>query len=729
MSWVSEQIDARRRLDREELEDSYARLAASVVGSQRAPRFTLDDAAAADDAVSAVLAFYGETPVDVPDDVTDPAERIDCAIRPTGVMKRPVRLEGAWWRNATGAYMGKLKDGGPVAIIPRRVRGFGYIDPATKNVVVIDKRTAGNLEPDALCFYRPLPARELSTGDVLNFIGKTLEFSDYMLLLVATLLVTLLGMLPTIAYRLLFDAVIPSGLKSLILPIGILLFGIICSQALIKVSSAIVNARLMVKLQVQMEAAVYARVMLLPPSFFRNFAPGDLAHRVSSMSLFVEVFSKSVLNVGLTCLFSFLYVVQIFGFAPTLAVPALAVALIQIAAALAALASTIRYNRVQMQQKTKLSGVVPTLLQGVPKLKVAGAEKRAFSFWARRYTEMSQALYGRPALLLAAPALIPLIAVAGTIVFYGIAATTNVSSADYMAFNYAFGMVSGAITALATAIPMFARMRPLFEMVEPIMKAVPETLSNQKQVSSLEGAIEVSNVSFRYADNLPLVLNGVSLKINPGEYVAIVGATGCGKSTLLRLMLGFEKPSTGSVFYDDTDLASVDARSVRRNIGVVMQNGDLFAGDIFSNITIMNPRATVDDAWEAAELAGIADDIRKMPMGMQTLISEGAGGVSGGQRQRLLIARAVCGKPRILMLDEATSALDNVTQKHVSDALERLRCTRIVIAHRLSTIRECDRIVMLDGGRIAEDGTYDELVAQGGKFADLVARQQLTSTE
>ena len=725
MGWFSEQIEMRRHLDERELEDSYARLAASVVGSDRAPQFTLDDAAAADDAIGAVMAFYGQVPAEVPDDVTDPAERIDCALRPTGVMKRPVRLEGAWWRDATGAFLGKLKDGGTVAIIPRRTRGYGYVDPATKQKVVINKRTAADLEPDALCFYRPLPARELSVRDVVDFIRKSLSPSDYALMLVATLLVTLLGMLPTVAYRLLFDAVIPSGLMSLIMPIGMLLFGIICSQALIKVSSAVVNARLMVKLQVQMEAATYARVMLLPPSFFRNFAPGDLAHRVSSMSLFVEVLSKSVLNVGLTCVFSLMYVVQIFGFAPALAGPALVVALVQLAAVLLALGSTIRYNRAQMLQKTKLSGVVPTLLHGVPKLKIAGAEKRAFSFWARRYAEMSNALYNRPALLLAAPVLIPLIAVAGTIAFYGVAATTGVSVADYMAFNYAFGMVSGAVTALATAIPMLARMRPLLEMVEPIMKAVPETLSNQKQISSLLGGIEVSNLSFRYADNLPLVLDDVSLKIEPGEYVAIVGTTGCGKSTLLRLMLGFEKPTSGSVFYDDQDLASVDARSVRRNVGVVMQNGDLFAGDMFSNITIMNPRASVDDAWEAAELAGIADDIRKMPMGMQTLVSEGGGGVSGGQRQRLLIARAVCGKPRILMLDEATSALDNVTQRHVSDALAGLNCTRIAIAHRLSTIREADRIVMLDGGHIVEDGSYDELVAKGGKFADLVARQQL----
>ena len=227
MGWFSEQVDARRAFDRAELEDAYARLAASVVGTGRSPRFTLDDAAAADDAVSAVLAFYGQTPAEVPGDVTDPMERIDCALRPTGVMKRPVRLEGAWWRNATGAYLGKLKDGGPVAIIPLRMHGYAYVDPATTAKVGVSKQTAGNLEPEALCFYRPLPARELSTRDLLDFMRRSLEVSDYALMLVAMLLVTLLGMFPTVAYRLLFDAVIPSNMTSLIMPIGMLLFGII----------------------------------------------------------------------------------------------------------------------------------------------------------------------------------------------------------------------------------------------------------------------------------------------------------------------------------------------------------------------------------------------------------------------------------------------------------------------------------------------------------------------
>jgi len=246
-------------------------------------------------------------------------------------------------------------------------------------------------------------------------------------------------------------------------------------------------------------------------------------------------------------------------------------------------------------------------------------------------------------------------------------------------------------------------------------------------VTRLSGAIELNNVTFRYTEDMPYVLDDLSLKIKPGQYVAIVGRTGCGKSTLMRLLLGFETPQKGAVYYDGRDLKRMDLKSLRRRIGAVMQNGRLFTGDIFSNITISAPWLTLDDAWEAAELAGMADDIRAMPMGMNTLISEGQGGISGGQKQRLLIARAIAPKPEILMFDEATSALDNITQKQVSDALDNMKCTRLVIAHRLSTIRHCDRIIVLDKGKIVEDGTYDELLAQKGFFAELVSRQLLDS--
>ena len=232
-------------------------------------------------------------------------------------------------------------------------------------------------------------------------------------------------------------------------------------------------------------------------------------------------------------------------------------------------------------------------------------------------------------------------------------------------------------------------------------------------------------MTFRYEKEGRKILDDLSLRIPARQYVAIVGKTGCGKSTLLRLLLGFETPEKGAIFYDRKDIQTLDLGSLRKCIGTVLQEGDLFSGSIFENIIISAPELTLDQAWKAAEIAGMADDIRAMPMGMSTMLQEGAGGISGGQRQRIMIARAVAPKPKLLLFDEATSALDNITQKHVSEALDRMRCTRIVIAHRLSTIRHCDRIQVMDGGKIVEDGTYDDLIAQNGIFAELVDRQRL----
>ena len=285
--------------------------------------------------------------------------------------------------------------------------------------------------------------------------------------------------------------------------------------------------------------------------------------------------------------------------------------------------------------------------------------------------------------------------------------------------------MSGAISAFASLAVANAQIKPILDMVEPVLKEVPEMDENKKIVTALSGGIELSHISFRYKESLPLVLDDISMKIRPGQYVAIVGKTGCGKSTLMRILLGFEKPEKGAVYYDGRNLDALDVKSLRHKIGVVMQNGKLFQGDIYSNITISAPQLTLKEAWEAAEMAGMKEDIENMPMGMHTVISEGSGGISGGQRQRLMIARAIAPKPKVLMFDEATSALDNITQKIVSDSLEKLKCTRIVIAHRLSTIRNCDRIIVLDGGKIIEDGTYDELIEKNGFFAELVERQRL----
>ena len=318
------------------------------------------------------------------------------------------------------------------------------------------------------------------------------------------------------------------------------------------------------------------------------------------------------------------------------------------------------------------------------------------------------------------------ISIVGTVVMYHTAIRTGVNAAEYYAFNTAYAMVSGAFLSLAGTALTAANIRPVFEMAEPILKTVPEISGEKEIITSISGGVEINNLSFRYDENSPVILNDISLKIRPGQYVAIVGKTGCGKSTLVRLLLGFEKAMKGGIYFDGKDINSIDLKSLRKNIGVVTQNGRLFAGDIYSNIVVAAPHLTVKDAWEAAAVAGIDEDIRNMPMEMNTLISEGGGGISGGQKQRIMIARAVAPKPKLLIFDEATSALDNITQKKVSDALDKMNCTRIVIAHRLSTIRNCEMILVMDEGRIVESGNYDELMKEGGFFCELVKRQQLS---
>ena len=366
-----------------------------------------------------------------------------------------------------------------------------------------------------------------------------------------------------------------------------------------------------------------------------------------------------------------------------------------------------------------------SLITGVQKIKLSGAEKRVFAKWLDLYSEGAELAYNPPTFLKINSVIAAAITLTSTILLYYLAAKSNIGQSNYFAFTAAYGMLMGAFLSVSSIALSAAQIQPALEMAEPFLKAEPESTERKQIVTGITGEVALERVSFRYDANSPYVLSDLSLNIAPGEYVAVVGRTGCGKSTLVRLLLGFETPENGAVYYDGRDMEKLDLPSLRRKIGTVMQDAGLFQGDIYSNIVITSPELTLEDAWEAAEKAGIADDIRAMPMGMFTVVSEGQGGISGGQRQRLMIARAIAPEPKLLIFDEATSALDNKTQKQVADALDAMGCTRIVIAHRLSTIKRCDRILVLDGGRIAEDGTYDELIKKGGVFTELVKQQQL----
>jgi len=725
MSWFEEQLETRKRLDDDQVAEAYERIARAIEGSKRAPRIMLDDVAATDSAVAVVLRYYGKKPADVPLSITDPIDRMDYLLRSCGMMKRRVKLEGRWWTDASGAYLGQLKTGEPVAIIPTGLRSYAYVEPSTSKKVLLTARTAADVMSEAFCFYRPLPDDSLSTRDLIRFMGASLDTGDYIRIVLASLAVALVGLLPAVANKLLFDRIIPSGELGLILPICALLLGAVLASTLIGILRSLVSTRMSSKLSMQMEAAMMGRVLTLPPSFFKERQAGDLAKRVKRVRTIVETLTGVFLNTGLTAIFSLVYIVQITAYAPSLVVPAIAIIVVQLVLGVAIAVAQARRQRLIVEADLKVSGLVPALLNGISKVKLAGAEKRAFAQWADAEAALLAAEYDLPLWYKVSGTLPTLVALIGTIVIYWAAGASGVSLADFMAFNVAYGAVSSAVIMLAGAGGRIAQVRSYLDSVQPLLQAVPEAANRGKQITSLSGSIELAGVTFRYDPSQPPVLEDLTMKVKPGEYLAIVGKSGSGKSTLLRLLLGFEKPERGAIYYGGQDVADMDARSLRRVIGVCLQNGGLFAGTLFSNIALAAPRATMDDAWEAAELAGVADDIRAMPMGMHTLITEGSGGVSGGQRQRILIARAVCSKPRILIFDEATSALDNVTQKHVSDSLAGLKCTRVVVAHRLSTIKLADRIVMLDGGHIIEEGTYDELIAADGEFADLVRRQQL----
>ncbi|MBQ1576798.1 MAG: NHLP bacteriocin export ABC transporter permease/ATPase subunit, partial [Oscillospiraceae bacterium] len=700
-------------------------MASAVLGKQRAGMLDYERIIAKA-AIDEILKYYHCKIAEVPDEIRDLDEQLEYCLRPHGLMRRSVILEKGWYKDAFGPMLAfRKEDGTAVALLPKAFPGYYYRDPVSGERVEINRKTAEQFEEEAICFYRPLPLKKLGVPDLIAYMKDCLNTGDYILIIALTLATTLLGLLLTKITRALTGFVLESTNVPLLWGTAVFMISAILASQLIDASKQLMMNRIEIKTSLAVEAAMMMRILNLPANFFRKYSSGELSSRYGAVNQLCELILGNVFSAGLGAVMSLLYITQIFHYAPALVGPALLILLASIVVSVITALTQVRVSRQIMEKGAQENGLSFALISGVQKIKLAGAEKRAFAKWGRRYAEVSELIYHPPVILRANGAVTTAISLIGTIVMYYLAVQTKVSPSEYIAFNTAFGAVSAAFASLTGVALSVARIKPILEMAEPILKAEPESSENKSMVTKLNGNIELSNVYFRYDQNMPWVVNGMSLKIRAGEYVAIVGRTGCGKSTLVRLLLGFETPEKGAIYYDGKDLAGLDLRSLRRRIGTVTQNGSLFQGDIYSNIVISAPQLGLDDAWKAAELAGIADDIRAMPMGMQTMIAEGQGGISGGQKQRLMIARAVAARPKILIFDEATSALDNKTQKQVSDALDGLKCTRIVIAHRLSTIRNCDRILVLEGGRILEEGSYDELIARGGFFAELVERQRL----
>lgn len=724
MIWVSFDSQLQKRLDydRKAMADAFSDLL-SIVGRAKGEHSDREKGVQLQSAVEMILTALAVRVPEVPPELEELDLRLDYMLRPSGVMRRRVELKGRWWASTMGPLLGSTKAGDVVAILPAPTWGYYYLDPATGKKVRINRKTVERLEREAFCFYRALPAKRLTIFDLVVFVLRSLTVGDLLFVLLLSLLVSLLGLFTPFMSKQIFDSVIPAGTKSDLLSVAVLLIGATVGAALFSMTRTLALMRLRDKIGHSVQAAALARLFTLPVSFFKDYSAGEVSRRAMSINTLTEMLSDTVLTSFLGALFSFVYIFQMAGFASALVGPALLTVFALLAITFTTGLLTQRHNRRLMAIAAKLDGLVFGLFSGIQKIKLAGAERRAFAKWAAHYKDLGRLRYNPPLLIPLSSALSSAMLMFGTMLLYFFAGSRGVSASDFIAFSVAYGAMSSALMSLGSVAASLATIKPHLEMVQPILETVPEVDDSKKQVASLSGAIEVSNVSFSYTKDGPLVLNNLSLQVKPGEYVAIVGRSGSGKSTLMRLLLGFETPNSGAIYYDGYDLKTLDVRSVRQCIGVDHQDSKLFSGSIYANIIITAPWATLDDAWEAARLAGVDEDIRAMPMGMHTMISEGGGGLSGGQKQRILIARAIIAKPSILLFDEATSALDNITQEEVIKNLNALKCTRIVIAHRLSTVRECDRILVMDQGTVAEEGTYEELMARRGLFYEFASRQ------
>ena len=658
-----------------------------------------------------------------PDDVLPLEQQLHNILQAHGIMTRQVRLTDGWWREASGPLLGCTHNGRLVALLPKWTgRTYRFTDEDGTPQEVSRRQMKDVLKPEAYSFTKALPLHRLTKRELIAFIWSSASTHSLVHMLLAALTVVLLGMFVPMANKMVFETVIPAGIAADLAPIAGLLAGAAVAVMLTTYIRNLYIVRVENIVEMNLHNAVMARLFLLPPKFFHSHSSGELTSKLNNLSGLCQQINETIVGALLSGALSVVYFIQVGIYGGPLLAPAMVLFVLQVLILVLYFRNATQVQRQYISKNDALSGMECNLFAGIQKVKLTGSETRAFTQWLNRYTHTARVIYNPRFATRLYPSLLALMNVGSLLVIYVFALRTSITTSNFIAFTSAFGMLTAALSAITLQIPEMTKIGPQLESIMPIAEAVPEVSGSPTPIKALSGSIEVNHLSFRYQDDMPLVIDDLSLSIKAGEYVGIVGISGCGKSTLLRLLLGFEKPQRGNIYYDHYDLEKVDKKQLRQRIGTCLQNGSLFTGDILNNITITAPWSTQNDVWEALQLACMYNEVKALPMGLHTVITEG-GGFSGGQKQRLLIARALIGRPNILFFDEATSALDNISQKQVSENLDRLHCTRLIIAHRLSTIRHCDRIIVLNKGKIAEEGTFEQLMARKGLFYEMSLRQ------
>ncbi len=728
----------RRSVERNALiRDAFTELVAAhhTVGGARSPqdpsaessvKTEPDSLAAACRQVGDALGLsLAQGPKPVADPLSDPVAGI---ARASAVRVRQVLLENRWWQSDSGPLLGRTArdDGRWVALLPASSCSYVVCDPADGTRRRVTAAVASTLAPRAYTFYRSFPTGRLSLKDVLR-LGVHGCRRDLFLAGGLGLGGGLLALAAPVVTGALFNSIIPGAERDQLLQATLVLLACACAAGMFELVRRLALVRVDGRMGAAVQAAVWDRLLRLPPRFFRPYSAGDLAVRAMGIDAMRKTLSGATVTAAFGGLFSLSNLVLLFHYGGALAMWASLLLFAAGGVSLLAGYGQLRLQRRIVPLRGRTSGLVLQLLTGISKLRVAAAEGHAFAQWARLFSRQrrlqfrSRMVGNRLRVFNAVfPTLSLLVIVAAATA--GGSTMPEIRTGDYLAFSTAFGACLAAVVSMSAAAMEALGVVPVYENAKPILEAAPEVDGARGDPGALTGSIEARHLTFRYLPDLPAALQDVSFTVRPGEFIAFVGPSGSGKSTLLRVLLGFEHPDSGSVYFDGQDFSRLDVQAVRSQIGVVLQSGRVMAGDFFTNIVGATAH-TLEDAWEAARMAGLAEDIEAMPMGMHTVVSEGANTLSGGQRQRLLIARAIVSKPRMVFFDEATSALDNRTQAIVSESLQRLNAARIVIAHRLSTVVNATRLYVMERGRVVQSGRYDDLLTREGPFAELAKRQ------
>lgn len=638
---------------------------------------------------------------------------------------REIILEPGWSKCDNGDFLIFDDRKRPMLCLSNGKGRYVLYDVESNTITPVSKNIAENINPKAYMIYNPLPLKKLGYKDICKFCIEQIHAKDVALLTIITVITSLVGLLTPIISQKIYDEYIPLGAKNILFQLGCVMLSFMIANIMFSIVKNLVTFRITTKMSYAVQSATYDKIFNLPENFLRKYESAELAQYIMGVGNLVNSIATIIITSLVAVVFIIIYFIKMIGYSGKLTWISLLMIVIYGLIYYTISVLSLKYKEKITRLEGKTNSIMFQFISGISKIRIAGVEDRALYEYLKPYVKLRNNEAKANTIVNIGEVIMLVSSSIFSLVLYLIIikGRINISLGSFVAFNTVFGSFAAYMLEIIQGIVEIKGYSPQIKILKPIFNEKPEFDDAKELPGDISGGIEINNVSFTYSDGMPNVIENMNLNIKPGEYVGIVGPSGCGKSTLMKLLLGFEKTGSGKIYYDNKDIDSIDKRELRKKMGVVLQDGKLISGSIFENITITSPKSTFNDVKEVIKSVGLEDDIKGMPMGLHTVLSEDCGTISGGQQQRILIARAIIANPKILFFDEATSALDNITQRMVCETLEKMDATRIIIAHRLSTIINCDRIIVMNAGRIVEQGNYEELMANKGLFYQLASRQ------